>query len=153
MSNFLLQVSDLKQESKDMEPKLEQLNETSSTKRVTMEELSAQKSEKVDNCKNEEEIVGMLKKEVDDLKSNSDRELMEVKEKVEGNHCLNLRLFKFSYIISENDFFHLHLFIPFSCRNKSKSIYHKSGGFCSFENHEKCSSSIKVVINFRMRID
>ena len=85
-----------------MEPKLEQLNETSSTKRVTMEELSAQKSEKVDNCKNEEEIVGMLKKEVDDLKSNSDRELMEVKEKVEGNYCLNLRLSKFSCIIGKS---------------------------------------------------
>ena len=95
-------MSDLKQESKDMEPKLEQLNETSSTKRITMEELSAQNSEKVDNCKNEEEIVGMLKKEVDDLKSNSDRELMEVKEKVEGNYCFNLRLSKLSCIIQNH---------------------------------------------------
>ena len=76
----------MKQESKDMEPKLEQLNETSSTKRITIEELSAQKSEKVENCKSEEEVVSKLKNEVEDLKSNSDRELMEVKEKVEGYH-------------------------------------------------------------------
>ena len=77
-----------------MEPKLEQLNETSSTKRVTMEALSAQKSEKVENCKNEEEIVTQLKTEVDDLKSNSDRELMEVKEKVEGNNHSILKFLK-----------------------------------------------------------
>ena len=69
-----------------MEPKLDQLNETSSSKRITIEELSAQKSEKVENCKNEEEVVSELKHEVEDLKSNSDRELMEVKEKVEGNY-------------------------------------------------------------------
>ena len=86
LQNISYQVSDLKQESKDMEPKLEQLNETSSTKRVTIDELSAQKSEQVDNCKNEEEIVGALRNEVDSLKSNSDRELMEVKEKVDGRN-------------------------------------------------------------------
>ena len=67
-----------------MEPKLNQLDETSSTKTETIEQLQTQRSEKVENCKSEDETVSTLKTEVETLKSNSDRELMEVKEKVEG---------------------------------------------------------------------
>ena len=67
-----------------MEPKLNQLDETSSTKKETIEQLQTQRSEKVENCKSEDETVSTLKTEVETLKSNSDRELMEVKEKVEG---------------------------------------------------------------------
>ena len=67
-----------------MEPKLNQLDETSSTKKENIEQLQTQRSEKVANCKSEEETVSTLKTEVETLKSNSDRELMEVKEKVEG---------------------------------------------------------------------
>ena len=67
-----------------MEPKLKQLDETSTMKKEAMEELNVQKSEKAEHCKNEEEVVNALKTEVDSLKSNSDRELMEVKEKLEG---------------------------------------------------------------------
>ena len=74
----------MKQESIDMEPKLNQLDETSSTKKETIEQLQTQKSAKGQNCKSEEETVSRLKNEVETLKSNSDRELMEVKEKVEG---------------------------------------------------------------------
>lgn len=76
----------MKQESKDMEPKLLQLDETASSKTATILLLQTQKSEKAHNCKTEEEIVATLKADVDSLKSNSDRELMEVKEKLEGSN-------------------------------------------------------------------
>ena len=76
----------MKQESKDMEPKLLQLDETASSKTATILLLQTQKSEKAHNFKTEEEIVATLKADVDSLKSNSDRELMEVKEKLEGSN-------------------------------------------------------------------
>ena len=74
----------MKQESKDMEPKLIQLGETSKMKQESIGHLHSQKVEKAENCKKEEDIVNALKLEVESLKDNSDRELMEVKEKLEG---------------------------------------------------------------------
>ena len=78
------QVVELKQELKDIQPKLENAGENMLSKRERIKQLQESKAAKTEEFKTKDEILKGLRAEVKELQSSTDSELVAVKEKMQG---------------------------------------------------------------------
>ena len=81
---FVVQVTELRQDLKDVEPKIEAIGESTVKKRDKIKELGETKSKMSDDFGYQDEQLKELRTEVEELKARTDSELNQLREDMQG---------------------------------------------------------------------
>ena len=79
-----MQVTELRQDLKDVEPKIEAIGESTVKKRDKIKELGETKSKMSDDFGYQDEQLKELRTEVEELKARTDSELNQLREDMQG---------------------------------------------------------------------